>query len=472
MTKKKKLKLLVVSPYGIGLRELLLNPRIALRIKDEFEMDVYTGLNFADPREWGIHKIIPPTRSGFLSRIAHSIDQRSVWLRNFLDFKAFFLNNGLDSLFELFLDIRIKKGQSNFPVSFWHLVSRTPLKNLVSALLTPFPRFGVLPQLIKNGNYDVVLTTHPVEGENSAAGIAANRYGVPLVCIPLGVDNMQNGPMQMDPDLFVLWGPEQEDYLVHHHMGFRPSLKNAVYKTSGAIPHDGLLAADRQHFDTTYPDISPDTTVVTFAAYTEAGYPGQSITCEIILSLFDRLGIDGHLVVRMRPDLDLQVWEKFLADHPERVTIQNPSGVLYSKWNIDRPAIRVVEASDYALFGATLKRSKLVVAASFSTVIFDAIAVGTPALASGLSTDLENRKYVKNHYDNCSEIIPALEFLDLIIDEQRLEEQVTKFLTTDDIDPDHFPNIGAYKAEITPTDGRAGQIALDAMIDLIGAKHV
>jgi hypothetical protein len=74
----------------------------------------------------------------------------------------------------------------------------------------------------------------------------------------------------------------------------------------------------------------------------------------------------------MRAGLDKDMWDTFQQAHPDRVTIQDPVGAFYSKWDTDRPVIKSIEEFDYALFGSTLKRSKLVVAASFSTVIFDA----------------------------------------------------------------------------------------------------
>jgi hypothetical protein len=309
-----------------------------------------------------------------------------------------------------------------------------------------------------------------VEGDNSAAGIAANRHGIPLVCIPMGVDNMHNAPMQMDPDLFVLWGNEQKDALVRYHSSFRPSLKNSKHVVSGAIPHDQLIKADRSYFDQAYPHIKPATTVVTFAAYTERGYPGQSITCELILSLFARLDIDGHLIVRMRAGLDKAVWDEFQLKYPDRVTIQDPRGALYSKWDSGRTIVRSVEEADYELFGATLKRSKLVVAASFSTVIFDAIAVGVPALASGLTKDVENRKFFRDHYRKCIGAMPAYEFLDLIIEEDRFEEQATLYLTTPTPPLDKFPNIGAYREQVEPSNGQAAKKAFDAILDLVSSE--
>jgi hypothetical protein len=437
------------------------------RLQEEFDMDIYTGLKFADLSEWGIRKVIDINRPGFLDRLAHAFDQRSVWLREMLDFKKFFQRNELHALYDLFLEVRLRQGQSNAPLTYWNLVGRTPLNKIIKTMLSPFPRFGTLARLVKNGEYDLVLTTHPMEGENTAAGIVAKRHNTLLVCVPMGVDNMQNAPMQMDPDLFVLWGPEQENFLVRHHTNFRQSLKNSRHEISGAIPHDSLISADQSTFDAKYPEIRPDATVVMFAAYTEAGYPGQAVTCELILSIFDTLGIDGHLIVRMRAGRDKQVWDEFLALHPDKVTIQDPEGVLYSKWDTDRQAIKSVEQADYDLYGATLKRSTLVVAASFSTVIFDATAVGKPALASGLTTDYENRTVFRDHYKKCADIIPALGFLDLIVEERRFVKQATHYLTTDKIAPDQLPNYSAYLEQVTPSNGLASKTAIDAILNLV-----
>ncbi len=81
MTNKQKQNLLVVSPYGIGMRELFLYPHMSAGLRETFNIDVYTGLEFDDLPEWGIREIIPVHKSGLVSRIAHAIDHRFIWIQ-------------------------------------------------------------------------------------------------------------------------------------------------------------------------------------------------------------------------------------------------------------------------------------------------------------------------------------------------------------------------------------------------------
>jgi hypothetical protein len=458
-----------VSPYGIGVREFLLSPELAPRIREEFNIDLYTELNFVDPTEWGIRKVIRKTRAHIFSRLAHVFDQRSVWLRWVLTFKQYFAQSNLTPLYDLLMGVRTKKRIPDTSVRFGNRIANSPFKNLVLASVSPFPRYGELSRQISNGEYDMVLVTHPSEGESSVAGLVANRLGIPLTCMSMGVDNLQNGPMLFDPDLFILWGPEQKYYLENYHRAYRPSLERSMLRIAGAVPHDALALADKSIFDNHYPHISPECTVVTFAAYTERAYPDQAETCRIILDTFDRLSIDGHVVVRMRPGLDQAVWEAFQREHIDRVTIQNPAGAFYSKWDNENRVMKSVEESDYALFGATLKRSKLVVAAGFSTVIFDSIAIGTPALASGITPDIESREFFRDQYQACSGVIPALGLLDFITDDQHFVNQVERYLTTDKPPTKDLPNYEAYLTQVTPSNGKAGLNAFNAIIELLSA---
>jgi hypothetical protein len=195
-----------VSPYGIGVREFLLNPELAPRIREAFNIDLYTDLDFVDPAEWSIRKLIPLERTSIFNRLAHFIDQRSVWLRSRLTFKQYFAQSNLIPLYDLLMGPHTRKRRTFESDFFWNQIARSPFKRLILASVSPFPRYGELSRQIRNGDYDMVLVTHPSEGENTAAGIVANRLGIPLACMTMGVDNFQNGPMLYDPDLFILWG--------------------------------------------------------------------------------------------------------------------------------------------------------------------------------------------------------------------------------------------------------------------------
>jgi len=316
-----------------------------------------------------------------------------------------------------------------------------------------------------------VFVTHPTEGECTIMATAARRRGIPVICLSMGSDNLSTGgPMMMDPDLLLLWGPEQVAELKDHHARFRPTLKSSQMREIGSLSHDHIFRErSSEAFKASYPKISDDATVVTFAGYTERGDPGQIITCRLILQFFEDHGINGHLVIRVRPyQNEIQIWSDFARDHPGKVTVQVPEGDLYTKWARESgPVIREVEEKDIALFASTLHRSKLLVMGAFSTVFLDAHAAGTPAIAVGIHSREQPDAYLEQIYKLHSQSIPSIAALDFVIDENELNKRLTEALLNPATDRFAEQSQWVYAAQAGNLDGGAGKRAATAIEELL-----
>ena len=462
-----KPRILLVAPYGIALRDLLLIKELSGFLTETFDIDVLTEVNFADTSEWGISRVVNQSQSGILTKLGRSLNHRSIAVRRWMDFKPYHVQQELMPLYDVLVGVDEIQSVATPNYELWARIGSSFIGSFLRRATSFFPRFGPVYKSLKRGDYVAVLATHPTEGESNVIGSMANRCEVPLICWSMGVDNLQGGPLVMRPDMFLLWGPEQEQYLQNHYKIFQPQLNDSTHSVIGALCHDTLAESNPDAFSEAYPHISPNDVVVMFAAYTETGYPGQPDTCREILNFFDKNDIDGHLVVRTRSDLDHVVWEKFQREEPDRVTLQSTKGVFFTKWSLNRTVSRAIELEEVELYGATLKRATMIASAAFSTVAFDAMALGTPALSLGLSTSPESRRFMADFYARGGSIIPALRYMDFITNEAHFESELMRILCGPQTNIPSEPNYRAYLEQVKPTSGASGSIAANAISEFL-----
>jgi hypothetical protein len=462
-------RILVASSHGLGLREVLLNETFSEKLFERYEVDVLSPFNSTKIDEWGIkrHYTIGDTNriQGFFRSLTH----RALSTRTRLAFRKFYDYTGWPYVYEA-LRFYESHGVVGINRDKWAKIANTPFGSIIDRITRLFPIRYPQSSLIKKKNYDAVIVTHPLDGEGVIIAQIAKRAGVPVICIVTGIDHLfTGGPIMMEPDLLLVWGPEQNENWQEHHAKFFPKLKKTKIVQTGGLAHDRLISeTDTKLFEIEYPEIDPDAKVVTFVAFSERAYPGQKATCDAILNTFNKQGVKGHLVVRVRPGREDQMWRGYAADRPGLVSVQIPTGIFFTKWTTQSKVYRANEQHEVSLFGATLRRSDLIVTAGFSTVFLDAFATGTPAIAVAIAPSPDTGpSHLEETYRLYAKNVKSIALVDLVTTFEHLEGKVSQALTQDGQRMLYEEVRPIYDLVAGSPDQRAGKRTADAIEDFL-----
>ena len=459
-------RILVVAPHGIGLRDVLLNRALALFLFTRFEVDLISPFTSLRTDEWGIRKHFELGRAPGAQKVLKAINHRAVSTQTRLAFKRFHIETGWSASYRALRIYSSLAPETAIDHERWSRIDRGILGTLLRMATRPFPVLYPQAKLIKNGGYKAVFVTHPTDGECVVLASIARRARTPVICLASGADHLASGgPVMMTPDMLLAWGPEQAVEWDEHHATFRPELKSTELVVTGGLSHDQIVSDDStQPFNDAYPLIGPSKTIVMFAAYTETSYPGQSETCDTILRSFAESNIDGHLVVRVRPGFDDDMWRRFAAANPDRVTIQTPSGAFFTKWDKTSWVERATEEADVRLYGATLRRSDLVVTAAFSTVFMDAFAAGTPSIAVGIPPLGGNPKgALQKAYRLYGEDLESVARLNFVTTTEQFQEKLKQGYSSEGKDVLLSESGRVYGLQGGVPDGKAGTRAAESI---------
>jgi hypothetical protein len=464
-------RILVASSHGLGLREVLLNETFSDKLFERYEVDVLSPFNSMKIDEWGIKRHYRIGDSNRIQRFFSSLTHRALATRTRLAFRKFHDDTGWEFVYEA-LEYYESHTGGGIDRERWDKRSRSPLGALLKQLTRLFPLAYTQASLISKDNYDAIIVTHPLDGEGVIAAQIATRAGLPVICIVTGIDHLfTGGPVMMNPDLLLVWGTEQADQWRDHHAVFTPKLKGTKVVKIGGLAHDRLTSeTGTELFNEEYPNVDPSARVVTFAAFSEKAYPGQQKTCDAILKTFKQQGIKGHLVIRVRPGSGDEMWSDYAAAKPGLVTIQIPTGVFFTKWNTDSKMYAANEHHEVSLFGATLRRSDLIVTAGFSTVFLDAFATGTPAVAAVIAPNLgpnSEPSILEETYRLYAKNVKSIALLGLVTSFERLDEKVSQALTPDGRNLLMQECGEIYDLVAGKPDKLAGERAVSAIIDFL-----
>jgi hypothetical protein len=355
----------------------------------------------------------------------------------------------------------------------WGLLGRPPASLAVNIISSWFP-FNYPPaQLLDRKKYSALIVVHPTDGDSTLFAEAARKKAIPVICIIMGTDNLSTGgPMLMTPDLLLTWGPEQLSSFLVQHAGFRPALKSTKAASIGALAHDALSRSRSiDAFRRGFPHIRDGTTVVTFAAYAEIGYPGQTHVCKLILDYFQRNKLDAHLIVRVRPGIDEAIWHDFQKANDQAVSLQIPLGALYTKWSRSVEIVRNVEQADMDFYAATLHRSMLVVSATFSTVLLDAYAAGIPSIPVGIISEPGMGGHFAEIYDAFGKNLSSYQVFPIVISEEQMFQIFDQVLLREE-ETQVLHAVGdVYERQVGVADGHAGQRAIDVIDRFIKSRN-
>ena len=85
-----KPNILIVTPYGIGLRDTLLNKEFYGYLADHFNIDVLSPFHIQDPEKWGIRNTFPLNPKGRLNRVLGLFNSYANTIHTRLIYKEFY----------------------------------------------------------------------------------------------------------------------------------------------------------------------------------------------------------------------------------------------------------------------------------------------------------------------------------------------------------------------------------------------
>lgn len=365
-------KLLIVLPYGMCLRQIVLNETLWNYLINNYQVDVMSSLEISEEVQ-GINKVIKTEQTNFFNKILRRISAKSATSLKASMMVNFFLDNNIGENFALrwrwFGDqarnIVVMSGLVNIKII------GSIIKNFLKFLVQIYPVF-----FLSKNKYKLVIITHVSDVDCSMMAIGANQLSLPLISITLGLDNYAHGPLIYKPDLMLLWGEEQlkefNQYNVSHDKEFS---KTKCYKI-GSLIHDNYLQVhETEKIDYLSKNFSldPDQKFILVAVMLEEVLPKQTALCEILIDFLEEKNLQHKLVIRKLPLSDNNLWQQFYEKYPDRVIIQEPRSASFDKRQGSIKFDLDSSNRDVSEFVQTLSRSDLVLGLYPSTLLLDAM---------------------------------------------------------------------------------------------------
>lgn len=459
-----KERILVVLPYGMCFRNIVLNADLWNYLTKTYAIDLMTPLRIANTDRLGIDTVYNYQRYKFWGRLRRKMNYLLLYCRKYLELADFYLI--LDMGEEFSIIYRFVGGPSRRRnLLLWGGLNQTKFGRLLKKALERFPFFYPAEPILKRNKYKFLLLGHNAENECILIARVANKLNVPVVCVPLGVDNIRSGPMFMTPDLLLLWGREQSHEFEKYQIAFNQELSRTVAVEIGSLVYDNYVREEiqRKAFLKGH-GIEDGHEVILFPAYVESHYPGQTTLCGAIVNFIKTSNIKVKLLIRVRPNFDIEMWENFERSHRDVVMLQIPEGASYDKSGKRELFDLQKEVTDIKNFVGTIKHSSLVINPSFSTVYLDATALGTPAVVAAYAwgrNDSTVHAYIKEYMCNRA-LYPHWADVKVILSEKELFEFLSGFFI-------EGKRSGMISREFlsmrvtSPSDGSSGRRAMRAI---------
>jgi hypothetical protein len=457
-----KRRVLAVVPYGMALRNLVLNEALWSYLTGTYEVDLATPFEIPDASQLGVANVLHDPRRRSVAGIVDRVRRRAVGALMELDRMAFFRRANEAETFQAIYRYAVIDGRAG-RLLFWSWLGHSPLARPVRWLARAIGTIGLGAADVRR--YDFVLLTHPAELRCMAYGLAANAHGVPVVCMPMGMDNLMHGPLVFVPDLLLAWGQEQARDLTLQQR-FDPRLADTECVVVGSPTHDLYVRCDTApDLDRIYSLAATDQ-VILFPAFIEKYGPSQLAFCALILDFIRRSGRPLKLLVRARPGIDETLWRDFQARHPVEVRLQLPTAASYDKSGLVSGFDPAGERTEVALFAATLRRAAVVVASWFTTVETDALLFGTPTIDAMFDPVRPSEPHpILAWYVAGLAKMPEWGAMRVVTTPERLASVLEEVLDRRGEDNDAAARLFRYRA--TAPDGRAGERAVAALRDFV-----
>lgn len=388
-----KNKILVIAPYGMTLRQIVLNKVFWEYLCNKYEVHIKTSVEIENYNELGINKIIFPERNILISLLSrlHNISKTS----KILDFLI--ENNLGDHL--VFRLKHIDKFDKKLFTSYF----LDKLLNIAKIFGVEKLKYylAVKVSQVKKDNYVFVLATHISENMCELEAIAANKINVPVITYTLGMDNYRHGRILFNPDLILMWGEEQQfEFLSWHRNDFN-SINDIKYEIVGNLIYDSYLHhAKNNKLDQFIKNKKENNYegYLLVPTMSESILPGgYELVKKLIKYLKDRK-LNYLIIVRSLPGSeDQKNWLQLEQEHFNELLVYEPSVVSFDK----RGAVNVFrfeeEMQEVEIFSAMLLESSLVVNLYPSSVTLDAYLFNTPVIFPLFDWVNPNNERIKEH---------------------------------------------------------------------------
>jgi len=367
-----KNKILIILPYGMCLRQIVLNQTLWDYLVKNYKVDVMTSLELSNDIV-GINKIIDTAPTNFFEKILKNVSTRSTFSLRASKMVNFFLDNNLGENFAL----RWKwfGDQAKHIVVMSALVSLRFIGAFIKSSLYFFSKIYPVFFLKKN-KYNFVIITHTSDLNCTMLGLGANHLKIPLISITLGLDNYAHGPLLYKPDLMLLWGDEQLDDFNKYHLSHNKELLNTECHKIGSLIHDNYLQLKKSEYKDYLLEnylLNKTQKFILVAAMIEEIIPNQTVLCELVIKFLEEHNLQHKLLIRKLPHIDNDLWREFYNKYPNRVIIQEPKSASFDKRSDSLKFDLKTSKEDLEEFVQTLDRSELIVGLYPSTLLLDAM---------------------------------------------------------------------------------------------------
>jgi hypothetical protein len=367
-----KAKLLIVLPYGMCIRQIVLNHTLWNYLTQTYQVDVMTSLEISDDIT-GIHKVIDTHPANFFEKFFKRISGRSTASLRASQMVNFFMDNNIGENFAL----RWKwfGDQARHILVMSGLVKLKFIGSLIKNSLTFFSKLYPVFFLRRN-KYDLIIVTHVSDLDCTMIGLGANNLSIPLISITLGLDNYAHGPMLYSPNLMLLWGNEQLEEFNKYHLPHNKKLLNTECHKIGSLIHDNYLQIKKsENIDYLSENhlFDANQKFIVVAVMLEEVLPNQTALCELIIDFLEEKNLEHKLLIRKLPQTDKEIWQEFYEKHSDRVIIQEPQSASFDKRSDSLKFDVNSSKRDLVEFVQTLDKSDLIIGLYPSTLLLDAM---------------------------------------------------------------------------------------------------
>ena len=378
-------KILVDITYGMSFRNIVLNKRFWDFLTKEYDVDLVTPLNFktSDLKDLGISNIINVSNNslGFVRRKILSLNYKALHIKRLMDLSDFFLKqHHAWPLVSRFHQSMQDNDKMTIDLFFWPAIKRTFAGKHIKNLANFFPLFHPLDSILKKKKYEFLINTHSSEYASVLNSQVANNRNLPVICFPMGLDNIMHGPILFKPAKILFWGEDQEYEFNKFHKNWIEGFSEIQQGMLGSLIFDTLEDTKESININSFYGLKDTDKFLLFCTMPEVNHPGQIEICEEIILFLDLRKYKHKLIIRLRPGIDEPMWENFKAKHPGRVILQSPSGGSFDKSSLRKDMDIRVEIEDISIYASTIKSSSIVISRALSTSYTDALFLGTPAV--------------------------------------------------------------------------------------------
>ena len=371
-------KILIIAPYGMTLRQIILNDIFWKYLNDNFEIHIKSPVEIDNYSNLGISKLFKFKPVNILEKVGIKIcSYFFLKIKNYTDVEFFIKNN----LGEHLVQRIIRESKKDIILNRYSIHSfLKPIEKLIYILLKLVCKKVTK---VSSENYSFLLITHISEFISNIEAISANQIKTPVITYTLGMDNYRHGKLLFNPSLMLLWGKEHEYEFKGWHQDKYPAMKNINYKITGNLAHDFYIKNIKKQLVTDYIFEKKNKSFsgyIVVPAMLEFNIPGQTIVVEKLISYIKNRSLDILIIVRVLPAADIEMWKNFEKKYNKYVLIQEPMGASFDKRGAKNNFNLQQEKFDASFFSSLLAGSELILNIYPSTVTIDGYLMGTPSI--------------------------------------------------------------------------------------------